>query len=71
VKVWENWPVEMIPESQTSAELCGSCESLVEEWNAPAQTHVTFSPGATVTLDGEKEMPGPTLTVWSAAAQAQ
>ena len=28
VKVWENWPVEMIPESQTSAPLW---ESLVEE----------------------------------------
>ena len=65
MKVWENWPVEMIPESQTSAPIC---ESLVEEWNAPAQTHVTFSPGATVTFAGEKAIPGPTLTVWSAAA---
>jgi hypothetical protein len=55
----------MIPESQTSAPLC---ESLVEEWDTPAQTQVTFSPGATVTLDGEKANPGPTLTVWSAAA---
>ena len=69
MKVWEKEPVEMIPESQTSAPLC---ESLVEEWNAPPQTQVTFSPGATVTLDGENAMPGPTLTVWSAAAaQAQ
>ncbi len=65
MKVWENWPDEMIPESQTSAPLC---ESLVEECDAPAQTQVTFSPGATVTLDGEKAIPGPTLTVWSAAA---
>ena len=68
VKVWENVPVEMTPESQTSGPLC---ESLVEEWNTPAQTQVTFSPGATITLGGEKAVDGPTATVWSPAAQAQ
>jgi hypothetical protein len=60
VKVWSNVPIKMIPEFQTSGPLC---ESLVEEWYTPAQTQVTFSPGATVTLDGEKAIPGPTLIV--------
>jgi hypothetical protein len=60
MKVWSNDPVEMTPESHASGPVVAS---LVEEWSSPTQTQVTFSPGVMVTVDGEKAVPGPTLTV--------
>ena len=66
--MWEKVaPVDRRPESQTSAPLVAS---LVVECGDPSQFQVTFSPGATVTVEGLKEKPGPTLTVWSARARA-
>jgi hypothetical protein len=59
--VWEKVaPVVRTPESQVSAPLV---LSLVVECGEPSQVQVTVSPGAIVTVEGEKESPGPTSTV--------
>ena len=57
--MWEKVPLERKPESQTSGPLA---VSLVEVWNA-WKSQMTVSPAETVTVDGEKAMPGPTWTV--------
>ena len=56
--VWEKVPLDRNPESQTSAPVA---VSLVEVWNA-WKLQRTASPGETVTVEGEKAIPGPTWT---------
>ena len=59
--MWENVPVERTPESHVSGP---TWESLVVVWSSLLlNCHVTVSPGATVTIAGEKALPGATWTV--------
>ena len=59
VNVWENVPLDRRPESQTSGPDIASLVELCSAW----KSHVTVSPGAMVTVDGENDVPGPTITV--------
>jgi hypothetical protein len=57
--VCENVPLDRTPEFQTSGP---AMASLVEVWDA-WKSQMTASPGATVTVAGENESSGPTVTV--------
>jgi hypothetical protein len=57
--VWENVPLESTPEFQTSGPVIASLVDVCRPW----KFHVTVSPGATVTVAGYIERPGPTVTV--------